>query len=33
LLFEFVAKMRESLDMDTIFQTTTKELRRVLNAG
>jgi GAF domain-containing protein len=32
LLFEFVAKMRESLDMDTIFQTTTKELRRVLNA-
>lgn len=32
LLFEVVTKMRESLDMDSIFHTTTSELRRVLNA-
>ncbi len=32
LLFELVTKMRESLDLDTIFQITTKELRRILNA-
>ncbi len=31
LLFELVAKMRKSLDLDTIFQITTKELRRILN--
>ncbi|WP_366930860.1 GAF domain-containing protein [Microcoleus sp. bin38.metabat.b11b12b14.051] len=27
-----VAKIRESLDLDTIFRTTTTELRRILNA-
>lgn len=32
LLFEFVAKMRDSLDIETIFNTTTKELRRVFGA-
>jgi GAF domain-containing protein len=32
LLFEVVAKMRDSLDINTIFRTTTRELRRVLNA-
>ncbi len=32
LLFNLVAKMRKSLDLDTIFQITTKELRRILNA-
>ncbi|WP_017653135.1 GAF domain-containing protein [Fortiea contorta] len=32
ILFEVVMKMRKSLDMDTIFQTTTSEIRRVLNA-
>ena len=32
ILFEVVAKIRESLDLDTIFRTTTTELRRILNA-
>lgn len=32
LLFQVVAKMRDSLDINTIFSTTTRELRRVLNA-
>ncbi|MEM9276348.1 MAG: GAF domain-containing protein [Cyanobacteria bacterium P01_F01_bin.143] len=32
LLFQLVAEMRKSLDLDTIFQITTKELRRILNA-
>jgi GAF domain-containing protein len=32
LLFQVVTKMRESLDMDSIFYTTTNEIRRVLNA-
>ena len=31
LLFNLVAKMRKSLDLNTIFQTTTKELRRILS--
>ncbi|HIK30739.1 MAG TPA: GAF domain-containing protein [Oscillatoriales cyanobacterium M4454_W2019_049] len=31
-LFEGVAKMRESLDLKTIFQTTTREVRNLLNA-
>ncbi|AFY52619.1 bacteriophytochrome (light-regulated signal transduction histidine kinase) [Rivularia sp. PCC 7116] len=31
LLFNLVAKMRKSLELDTIFQITTKELRRILN--
>ncbi|MBV6624742.1 MAG: GAF domain-containing protein [Rivularia sp. (in: Bacteria)] len=31
LLFNLVAKMRKSLDLNTIFQITTKELRRILN--
>ena len=32
LLFNLVAKMRKSLDLGTIFQITTKELRSILNA-
>ncbi|MEG3927325.1 GAF domain-containing protein [Microcoleus sp. D3_18a_C4] len=32
ILFEVVAKIRQSLDLDTIFSTTTTELRRILNA-
>ncbi len=32
LLFNLVAKMRKSLDLDTIFQITTQELRSILNA-
>lgn len=32
LLFEVVVKMRESLDLNTIFSTTTREIRRFLNA-
>jgi GAF domain-containing protein len=32
ILFEVVAKIRQSLDLDTIFRTTTTELRRILNA-
>ncbi|MEG4805266.1 GAF domain-containing protein [Microcoleus sp. ARI1-B5] len=32
ILFEVVAKIRQSLDLDTIFGTTTTELRRILNA-
>ncbi|MEG4573279.1 GAF domain-containing protein [Microcoleus sp. N3A4] len=32
ILFEVVAKIRQSLDLDTIFCTTTTELRRILNA-
>ena len=32
LLFDLVVKMRQSLDLDTIFKITTKELRRILNA-
>jgi light-regulated signal transduction histidine kinase (bacteriophytochrome) len=32
ILFEVVAKMRKSLDINTIFSITTKELRHVLNA-
>lgn len=32
LLFEVVAKIRESLDINTIFKTTTQQIRRVLNA-
>jgi GAF domain-containing protein len=32
LLFEFIAKIRSSLDLDTIFNTTTKELSRVINS-
>ena len=32
ILFNVVAKIRESLDVDTIFQTTAKEVRRSLNA-
>ncbi|MGD1911058.1 MAG: GAF domain-containing protein [Rivularia sp. (in: cyanobacteria)] len=32
LLFQLVVEMRKSLDLDTIFQITTKELRRILNA-
>ncbi|BAY86997.1 multi-sensor signal transduction histidine kinase [Calothrix parasitica NIES-267] len=31
LLFNLVTKMRKSLNLDTIFKTTTKELRRILN--
>lgn len=31
LLFNLVSKMRKSLDLDTIFQITTKELRWILN--
>ncbi len=31
LLFNLVAKMRKSLDLDTIFQIATKELRHILN--
>ena len=33
LLFNLVTKMRKSLDLDTIFQITTKELRHILNAS
>ncbi|MEG5064802.1 GAF domain-containing protein [Microcoleus sp. B3-A4] len=32
ILFEVVAKIRQSLDLDTIFSTTTTELRRILKA-
>ena len=32
ILFDVVAKIRESLDLDTIFNTTTKEVRRSLKA-
>ncbi|MEG4166907.1 MULTISPECIES: GAF domain-containing protein [unclassified Microcoleus] len=32
ILFEVVAKVRQSLDLDTIFRTTTTELRRILKA-
>ena len=32
ILFEVVAKIRQSLDLDTIFRTTTTELRRILKA-
>ncbi|MEG4988511.1 GAF domain-containing protein [Microcoleus sp. BR0-C5] len=32
ILFEVVAKIRQSLDLDTIFRTTTTEVRRVLKA-
>ena len=32
ILFEVVAKIRQSLDLNTIFRTTTTELRRILNA-
>ena len=32
ILFDVVAKIRESLDLDTIFQTTAQELRRSLGA-
>ncbi|MEG3844325.1 GAF domain-containing protein, partial [Microcoleus sp. herbarium14] len=32
ILFEVVAKIRESLDLNTIFRTTTTEMRRILNA-
>ncbi|HSF75342.1 MAG TPA: GAF domain-containing protein, partial [Microcoleus sp.] len=32
ILFEVVAKIRQSLDLDTIFSTTTTEMRRILNA-
>ncbi|UNU23302.1 GAF domain-containing protein [Microcoleus vaginatus] len=32
ILFEVVAKIRHSLDLDTIFHTTTTELRRILKA-
>ncbi len=31
LLFNLVAEIRKSLDLDTIFQITTKELRRILD--
>ncbi|MEO0705882.1 MAG: GAF domain-containing protein [Cyanobacteria bacterium J06649_5] len=31
ILFDVVAKIRASLDLDTIFETTTKEIRRFLN--
>ncbi|MEO1560978.1 MAG: GAF domain-containing protein, partial [Cyanobacteria bacterium J06632_19] len=33
LLFNLVAKMRRSLDLNTIFQITTKELHRILNTN
>jgi GAF domain-containing protein len=32
ILFDVVAKIRQSLDLDTIFQTTAKEVRQSLNA-
>jgi len=32
ILFQVVAKMRDSLDLETIFQTTVKEVRRSLKA-
>ena len=32
ILFDVVAKIRQSLDLDTIFRTTTTELRRILKA-
>ncbi|MEG4501794.1 GAF domain-containing protein [Microcoleus sp. F10-C6] len=32
ILFEVVAKIRQSLDLDTIFRTTTTEMRRILKA-
>ncbi|HEY9641463.1 MAG TPA: GAF domain-containing protein [Coleofasciculaceae cyanobacterium] len=32
ILFEVVAKMRQSLDLDTIFQTTTQEVCELLHA-
>ncbi|MEG4503765.1 GAF domain-containing protein [Microcoleus sp. F6_B4] len=32
ILFEVVAKIRQSLDLDTIFSTTTTEMRRIFNA-
>ena len=32
ILFEVVAKIRQSLDLDTIFRTTTTELRWIFNA-
>jgi GAF domain-containing protein len=32
ILFEVVAKIRQSLDLDTIFRTTATELQRILNA-
>ncbi|MEG4275875.1 GAF domain-containing protein [Microcoleus sp. MON1_C1] len=32
ILFEVVAKIRQSLDLNTIFSTTTTELRRILKA-
>lgn len=32
ILFEVVAKMRQSLDIDTIFRTTCREVRLALNA-
>ncbi|MEG4455863.1 GAF domain-containing protein [Microcoleus sp. N9_A1] len=32
ILFEVVAKIRESLDLDTIFRTTTTEMLRILKA-
>ncbi|MEB3308906.1 MAG: diguanylate cyclase [Snowella sp.] len=31
VLFNVVAEIRESLDLDTLFKTTTKEVRKVLN--
>ncbi|MEM7555003.1 MAG: GAF domain-containing protein [Cyanobacteria bacterium P01_A01_bin.84] len=33
LLFDVVTKIRESLDVNTIFQTVTRELRQVLNTN